>query len=157
MSVFVLNAVTFGLSEYEGWVPIGLAEHEGSVFVAQTDGLYENVGADDDGTDIDTILTTGRLDFGAIMHFKHIHRVMATLANATDVEVTLYSVDRNGETTYGPYTMEALSVATPGHRVTRTPRGPEGQFWKVKITNVSGGAIDLRSLSLNAERTRMVL
>lgn len=157
MSVYVVNAATFGLSEYNGWTPTGLAEHEGSTYVAQTAALLENVGSDDAGTDISTVLFSGRLDLGAPLHFKHVSRVYTTLGMEAAASVTLYPVARGGETTLGPYTVKTASTSEAVNRTTRTPRGPIGETWRVKLENVSGGAFDLRSLVLNAERGRMVL
>jgi hypothetical protein len=153
--MYVFNAETLGVSEYS-LAPTGMAEIDGKTVMVEVDGLYENTGTDDAGAEIDAYVQTGRVILGQVSWAKHVARVQLTLAGQDNVNVTLYPVARSGEETLGPYVADVETTGDPHNRLVRVPRGSPGQYWSVKVSNVSGGALDVRSLVLDADQTRVV-
>lgn len=70
MATYAINTVTRGVSEYSGVPLIGVVEREGSSFGITTTQLYEMAGSDDDGTPINTYITTGNLSVAGLQAFN---------------------------------------------------------------------------------------
>ena len=90
MTIHAINTQTLGISEYTGLDFIALVEHEGRTYGLTATGLYELVGADDDGTDIDASIDGQDILIGSFVHAqKNLIVVMLEGKPAADAKVRL--------------------------------------------------------------------
>jgi hypothetical protein len=111
---------------------------------AKADGIYLLEGADDGGTEIDAIASTGRLDFGS-SSYKRVLAAYLGVNSAGQVNLTLRT---DADRSYGPY---QFRVAPTGHQVERAKfaKGVKSRYWEFDIQNVAGGALDIDEIEFD--------
>lgn len=159
MTTYVLNTQTMGQSEYEGEFDnvLDVCHVDDRTFALNGTQLFEHTGSDDDGTAIAAHFRTGSVMLGDRNAQKEVERVWLAQVGAVELDVTMYATYWNGEVTVGPYVAETQSTAEPHNRVVRGQLGVPGQWWAVKVSNKSGGALDVRSLTLVVEQIRILM
>jgi len=106
-------------------------------------GLYELTGGTDDGVPIEALLRTGDLTFSSSSH-KRIDRAYLYLTSTDAVLLKAISTHR-GQRNEAWYRVNYRDGADDGQtRRVRLGKGLRGTTWAFELTNVDGGAFDLR-------------
>ena len=148
--ITVMNADGGGLSEYS-LAANGVA--------AVSNQLYFSTAAALLGAGTETItasVKTGWFSPGELMKDKRVDRVRFVLDTKDTIVVYIGVRNYTGETTHGPFSVPAVNDAIPSSRVLRVPRWLKGQYWQFEIRNVSGGGLELKEVSLEAEQLAQV-
>ena len=162
--IYAINTTTLGVSQYSGTEldsVVGLCNVDGVLYFSNATSLYKMLSAasDDDGSDIEAYILTGKLDFGDPSVVKQFNRLWLTLSGVDDVAVTFYPSSWEGQETRGAYDAPAIAVPVssnePYERIVRGLIGQGGYFWQVKVANKSGGALNIESLKALVEMTRV--
>lgn len=111
---------------------------------AKADGIYLLDGDDDQGSPINAIASTGRMDFGS----NRAKRVLAAylgLDSAGQINLTLRT---DADKSWGPY---QFRVAPTGHQVERSKfaKGIKSRYWEFDIENVAGGDMDIDEIQFD--------
>jgi len=154
--MYAINATTLGLSEYQGFNG-KLASHGNTIVVEASDGLYELSGDTDNSSGISCYIQTGQLQLGDDYTEKQVDRIWVTDAASDACNIELTKVFWDGEETLGPWPAEPIWTGESHNRVVRGVLGEGGQYWQVKVSNVSGGQFDIGSLVLGVEQTQVVM
>jgi hypothetical protein len=155
--LYVMNATTFGLSQYQDVSIVDLAVQDNTLYAAGASAFYCQDAEQDEGGLVSGWIKTGRLQLGDISAQKEVDRLWVTQQSPDDVMVFLSRDDWQGEEVLGPWLAASLGPATPYNRVVRGELGKGGQYWQVQVQNVSGGQFELRSIVLGVEQTRVMM
>lgn len=154
MTIHAINAQTTGISEYVGLSPVQIMEHGGRHYIIVAAQLLELTGSDDDGTNIDAHILSGKMDFGTDEE-KRLARayIKTAYGNALTLSTIVDEVDAEeavAEATYS-YSIPAQSGAKQHSYSERLRRDVKAVSWSFKVANVSGGGLDLKRLSVDVE------
>ncbi len=89
---WVMNADTMAFSEYQGLTVNSMCQHGGAFLAAMDGGIYEMVGADDDGEGIVAYLKTGKMDFDS-PQLKRMAKAYLAYTAAGDVLVKVVTTE----------------------------------------------------------------
>lgn len=147
-SVYVVNATNLGITEYQGgaWdTAKDAAVYEGRVVVLNPDGVFEHTGDTDDGTDIDANFETGALNFGSPDMLKRLRevRVYGDFPSGGRLIVIEYKNGQSNEYTYSVRATNGMEA-----QVVRVGGGLRAEAFGFRLTNMSGGDIEVRSWSV---------
>ena len=111
---------------------------------AKADGIYLLDGDDDNGTPIDAIASTGRLDFGS-NRAKRVLGAYLGVDTAGQVNLTLRT---DAGRSSGPY---QFRVSPTGAQVERAKfaKGLKSKYWQFDIENVAGGELSLDEIQFD--------
>ena len=133
---FATNLDTGATTEYTGF---NFNSVSGDI-AANENGLYQLTGSDDAGTVISSSIETGKFNFGSSM-LKRL--TDAYLGVSSDGNLTLTVTTESGTTAYtltGTSDLETVKA--------NLARGHKGQYWAIKVENVSGSTMELDSIEL---------
>jgi len=117
-----------------------------SYFGLNDDGIYLIAGTDDDGADINTVITTGETDFGD-PSLKTMPVIYAGIRSDGLVNLTA-RVDGQ-EYTYQFISSEAQKASgTIVPTRVKLGRGLDGRTWQLEITNQNGADIEIDALDM---------
>jgi len=154
MTIYALNAKILAPSKYAGLSLTSLAVLSSRLYATATDGMVEFTGTDDEGTDIDAYVQTGKLSFGS-MEEKRCARayVKEQYANALVLSTIVDTVDADQEASEDTYTYSVPGrVGARQHaQAVRLRRDIRAVDWAFKIENVDGGGLVLRGLDVVPE------
>ena len=141
---WVQNQNTGAPSRYENHDFHSFAKLGPDYLGARDDGIYLLDAADDQGTDIDAIASTGRLDFGST-RAKRVLAAYIGLSSSGQMHLTLRT---DGGKTTGPF---QLRVPSTGAQVERTKlqKGIKSRYWEFDIENVLGSASEIDEIELD--------
>lgn len=104
MTTYVINAATFGLTDFAGISAHAWAFHDDRTFLMTDDGLFELTGEDDDGTEIAWSMTTGNMRLNGGIAFNAF-QVTPLVAADNPVSMSLLMKYRGTASTIGPFTL----------------------------------------------------
>lgn len=146
--IYVLNATTFGISEYTGIDVYDLITHNSKTFMSNMTKLLENTGDNDEGSNIDCFFTTGYINF----HTNMLKRfptgsVYISYDSDNDGELTFYN-STDGVVDVDYYTVTIDSDYPESFRP-QLWDGMKARYWKFKLANTNGSDFKLEDLIIN--------
>lgn len=137
---WVMNPETFSVWNYEDYNFNSFASANNEVYAAGTDGLYKIDGGDDDGTDIESRLTTAAIDFGT-KNLKQVPQVY--LGMTSDGTIVLkVRVDNKYDVWY-----EAQPVEEYEHtHMIKVGKGLVGRNWQFELVTKDNSSLDIESI-----------
>lgn len=146
MSLYAINAVTLGISQYTGLSFIAVVEHDGRYYGLTETEMFEITGTTDDDVDIDCHIKTGIPDFNS-PHLKYCPRAYLGYEADEGARVTTFSTD-GGEDRTREYNVDATvgNVVRDGR--VKLGRNTKARYWGFKIANYSGGSFAVRSFAV---------
>ena len=111
---------------------------------AKSDGIYLLDGDDDNGTPIDAIASTGRLDFSS----NKAKRVLAAYLGVDSAGQVNLTLRTDAGKSIGPY---QFRVAPTGQQVERVKfaKGLKSRYWEFDIENVLGGEMSIDEIQFD--------
>jgi len=151
--MYALNTKTLAVSEYSLSLSV-LSVLDGRCYGVLTGGMMELTGSDDDGTDIDAYIQTGKMDMNdpTIKRYPRLY-LGGTASDGLSATIT---TEEKGVETDNVYS----AVAWAGNlheQVVKLARGSQSRHVQVKIENVDGGTMTLDQADVLVEgRSRRV-
>lgn len=152
--------IRLGAAEYAGWVlsqgaaweyrnyPFnGFVEVAGRYFGTADTGLFELVGADDDGEPIEGRIKTALLDFGTGKN-KRVPDVYIAFAGGNKVVLKTITTDpKTGAIRTDIYTADVPPGDGLHNGRVKPGRGLKSRYWQFELTNVAGDALEIDELA----------
>lgn len=146
-SAWVVNPDTGGAWQYDNYgFPGGMAQVRGKYVGLKDDGLYELVGADDDGAEIAAYLRTGLTDFGT-SRLKNIPRAYIGYASETGLVLKTITTD-GGKKKERWYRLRARPLEAPVESRVKLGRGVRARYWGFEVHNFDGGEVSFDKLQV---------
>ena len=156
--VLLYTTLRIGADDYVGWVlnegapseyrsfPMnGLEAFAGSYFGTASDGLYELVGDDDEGEDIDASFRTALWDFGTGQLKGQIEAYAALSTDGSRMVFKVITTGQRGEVTETIYTQPVTAGDLHTERL-KIGKALVGTYWQFELANVDGADFDVDSL-----------
>ncbi len=139
---WVLNLDTMATSQYDDYGFHEFVTVDGKSYGLAEDGIYELIGDDDAGQDIDALIDFGRSDFGSTQK----KRVPAVYLGVGSGGKLLLQADADEQV----YTYEARSYSDEikNHRVD-IGKGLVGNYWNFTLKNQNGDSFDLETIAFD--------
>ena len=137
--VWVINTNTAGVTRYA--YPTEFNSFADNLAAAD-DGIYLREGADDDGTDIETLITTDALDFGTSVKKRFLYAYLGFTSDNTAVLKVRTSADG---TLYEDWYECTKTVDTPESGRFKLGRGLFARYAQFSLINTDGGDLDIKS------------
>lgn len=144
-TAWVINTETKGLSEYTNFEFNSMTEINGKFYGANSSGIYELAGDDDDGTDIRAIIRTGLSDFG-ISRKKRVSDVyIGHTSTGQLVLKVIYNQDNEKREAW-----YRVSEKPDAHDTTRfkVGKGAKARYWGFELANEDGADFNLDQIEL---------
>lgn len=139
-----VNLATNAVSKIEGLAFNSLSGTQG----ADATGIYVLSGTTDNGAEIDSIIESGKLDFGD-----------ASLKNLTDYYAGVEGGKLKLTVTTESHSVSYHTTGTTQLRTTkvRLAKGAKGKYWRFRLTNVSGSSVkvDEQEIIVEAQKRRV--
>lgn len=149
IDTLVVATATMTTVRYAAYPYNSFAAFGGKYLAAGPGGLFQiDAGADDAGTQIDAYVETGLMDFNN-PQIKRMSDVYLSGRSELPVKVTLEA----DEKPVGSYTVAPLSVQTLRQRRGLVGKGGRGRYWKARIENTGGGALEIDDVHFEAAIT----
>lgn len=146
-----MNLFNQAISTYSNFNFNSIACFNGTYLGATDTGIYPLGGNTDNGSNINSKIKTGSMDFGNTF-IKYLRDIWVT--HRTDGYLKLkILVDEDTTTTVGKQT-NIVSNEIKEERI-KLPRGLRGRFYTVELNNVAGADFDIDSLGLLVESIQM--
>jgi len=142
-----MNLFNQAISTYSNFNFNSIACFNGTYFGATDTGIYPLGGDTDNGSDIDSKIKTGSMDFGDTL-IKYIRDVWITHRADGYLKLKIF-VDEDTTTTVEKQT-SIVSDEVREERI-KPPRGLKGRFYTVELQNIGGADFDIDSLNLLVE------
>lgn len=143
---WVLNTRNKGATQYKNWAFNSMCEFEGRYFGCQSDGLYEQTGDDDAGTDITWSFRTGLMDFGT-GKFKRVPALYlgytAQGAAVLKVVTTIIDGPNEGKREENWYQLDAQPADTMRDGRIKIGKGLESIYWDSTLTGIKPFSLDI--------------
>lgn len=138
-----MNSLTTAMTHFDGLPFTSMAVIKGRVFGMGAAGLYELLGENDNGVDINASVTTGYSTLGA----NEKKRVVDVGINGTSTDPLTLTVSVDGANAgHYSYTVPRRDTNSPrGNRVTLA-KGLNSVYWKFSISNQNGGDFDIDTI-----------
>jgi len=147
-TIYAVNARTLALSEYHDLSVTDLAALDNRLYGIKSDGLVEFTGTDDEGTDIDAYVETGKMMIGGgiLKRYPRLY-LGGTADGGVDVTVTTEEsgVERSRDYPKAPWNGDLRE------RVCKLAGGPKSRHVQVKIANRNGGSLKVEQADLMVE------
>ena len=137
---YVMNSRNFGVTTYDGYNFNSYAKLGSTVLAANSSGLFSITGTDDNGSDIDWVVKTGKLDIGSGKHSR-IEKVY--MSGVADAKVVLKVTDGGEKERW--YKSKTPRAGSDTIRFT-TSRGAKALYWQFEL--VGSGDVLLEQLEL---------
>lgn len=158
--VVLYVTLRLGAAEYAGWVlsqgvaweyrnyPFnGFAQVAGRYFGTADTGLFELVGADDNGEPIEGRIKTALMDFGTGKK-KRVPDVYIAFAGGNKVVLKTITTDpKTGEIRTDIYTADVPPGDGLHNGRIKPGRSLKSRYWQFELTNVDGDALELDELA----------
>lgn len=145
--LWVINTTTGGVSRYTGLGDVSLAALAGRLLLASSAGLFELLGANDNGTPISASLTTGLMDFGSHL-LKRVDSV--NIGHETDGVLEIEStVTHGGTASTAVNTWPSLTAQVPRDGVCKIGKGMKSRYWQFIIRNKAGANFTLDNVDFH--------
>ena len=110
MSIYAINATTFGVAEYTGLGLVGLATIGSKTVGVGTTNLYELTGSDDDSVDFDPYIVTG--DMAAVPgQAFNVPKAVIVTEGATTITLSRVTKEQGAEPSLDSYTVTSAAYA----------------------------------------------
>lgn len=147
MSIYVVNALTLGVSTYAGHVRLAFAQiGDTTVSVSATTLDQENTGDDDDSLPIVAKVKTGDLDFNSRRPSAAV-RAYLQAESADEMAMEVGTIVR-GQAVDVRYPAYFRTVDDEQESRVKLAPGLRGRRWSFQVENVDGEAFDLRGLTV---------
>lgn len=140
---WVLNGAA--ASEYRNFPFNGLVDFDGRYFGTTRDGLFELVGDDDDGEDIDAHIKSALVDFGTSA-LKQLPDVYVAMTHGNQVVLKVVTTGKRGEQVEHIYTQTLTQASALHNGRIKLGRGLESKYWQFELANVDGADFDFDEL-----------
>jgi len=145
-----MNLLNRAISTYNNYNFDSIANFNGTLFGATTTGIYQLDGDTDNGTDIDSKIKSGSMDFGDTF-IKYAKDVWITFRS--DGYLTLKILVDEDATAPIQKQTTIISSTIIEERL-KPPRGLRGRFYTIELKNFAGADFDIDSLNLLVESIR---
>jgi hypothetical protein len=145
----VVNTRTFAISEYSNFAFNSMAKLNGKYVYANSSGIYEGGGTDDNGAQIDAGYKTGAID----MYATEVQRLRdAYLTFRSDGDIQFFA---EGNETYTRMYNIVNSVLDQIHeRRVKFERGIRDRYFNFGVSNVNGSTFEMKSVKVLSEPIR---
>jgi hypothetical protein len=151
VSAYSVNTENLELTEYSNYDFLSMAMFNGKPVGISATGIYELLGSNDAGTEIDASALFGFDDLGT-SHMKRMFYAYLGYKSDGEVEVQI-SID--GEPALRYYTVKKISGTTGIKRGrAKIAKGLRSRYWQVGIKNVAGSDLELDTLDLYVHETK---
>jgi len=145
-TAIVMNTESFGLSEYTNY-PFNSFGKIGQTYLGATNtAIYALNGADDAGTDIDTVVRTGLMSFGTNLR-KRVPRAYLGYTSDGAMIMKVISTD-GGVKTERWYELTARTADSHTGARIKLGRGIKATYWQFELINKLGADFETDSLQL---------
>ena len=139
-----MNLFNQAIATYSSYEFNSIANFNGRYLGATGTKIYSLVGDTDKGTQIDSTIKTGPMDFGS-KQTKYIRDVWLTYR--TDDHLALvFSVDEDASTEVQRDTVQT-SEELQEEKI-KVPRGLKGRYWTIELKNLLGADFDIDKLEV---------
>lgn len=146
---WVLNVRKAALTEYNNFAFNTLTIFKGQTLAAGPAGLFNlSSQADDDGSDINASIITGKNDFGTSFN-KRIPRIY--IGYSTDGDTEFHTITSQDGTR--KYLLEHNGISDIQQRRVKIGRGPKSRYWQFGIQNRAGKDFSIESVLVYPEKT----
>ena len=139
MTVWALNMDVNGSTRYEGYDFNSFAELDGLYYGVKYDGLYLLEGPDDNGTDVDSSVNFGNLNFGSIARKALPYLYCGVASNGN----LIIRVEADGQTFF--YDVRDNTELLKAHRF-ELGKGLRASYYDVTLMSEGGTAFDLAEI-----------
>jgi hypothetical protein len=144
----VTNTRNFAISEYSNFGFNSMCKFNGKYLYARSDGIYEDGGDDDNGTQIDASYKTGSIDIYATEIQRLRDAFLTIRSNGT---IQLFSVGDEVNTRTYPI---ILSTPALHERRVKFERGIRDRHFNFGVSNVNGSTLEVDSIKILSEPIR---
>lgn len=139
---YAMNIATQGVTQYSNYPFQHITRFKGKSYGFDDTGGYLLEGDDDAGADIDAYIDIPETNFGTSQK-KNVPYVYISARSATKFAVTV--------TTDGGRTSTADTRTVGRNKRAKLPRGLQGTHWAHRISNISGGQMDIDTVEVLPE------
>lgn len=152
MTIYAINANTFGLSQFSGFTALGLTECDGQVLFLNSTQVLEHSGSTDNGTAITAHVTTGELQLAGNQEFN-VTKCSYAGHGSGAVEVTRYTAEQGAANTCPAYSQD-LAIELDQYEMPLETRQTARQYkFKIGMTG-AGDMLDSFDVYVNPVRHR---
>ncbi len=149
IKILVTNTRNFAITEYSNFAFNSMCQFNGKYLYANSDGIYEGGGDDDNGTQIIASYKTGAID----TYTTEVQRLRdAYLTFRSNGDVQLFSV--GDEINARAYFITSSSVDVIHERRVKFERGIKDRHFNLGISNVNGSTLEVDSIKVLTEPVR---
>lgn len=127
-----------------------IAEHNGKVIAASSQGIYEITGDDDAGRKIDAYVKYGFDDFGSPNRKRASDLYMSYTGGGLESSIETY----DGPKTVYNYPIEIRGAEAPRNNRMKVGRGLVSRYWRTEVHNQEGAAFKVYELGLNISTSK---
>jgi hypothetical protein len=147
--ILVINTRNFAISEYSNFGFNSMCKFNGKYLYAKSDGIYEEGGNDDNGTQIDASYKTGAVDIYA----TEVRRLRDAFLNIrSNGDIQLFSV--GDEVNTRTYPISLSTAGTIHERRVKFERGIRDRHLSFGVSNVNGSTLEVSSIKILTEPIR---
>lgn len=141
----VMNTNSTAVTEYLNYNFDSLAQTGANEFMASgADGIYRLEGSDDDGTQIDSYITTKLFHFGS-EQFKRVERAYIALRNTGTIVLKTITRDRQGQRVENWYELEEVDATIRQRRI-KIGKGLKSHYWQFTLASNGGADFEVDNL-----------
>jgi hypothetical protein len=145
----VTNTRNFAISEYSSFGFNSMCLFNGKYLYAKSDGIYEDGGDDDNGTQIDASYKTGAID----LYATEVRRPRDAFLNIrSNGDIQLFSV--GDEVNTRSYPISLSTAETIHERRVKFERGIRDRHLSFGVSNVNGSTFEISSIKILTEPIR---
>ncbi len=143
---WALNTQNLAPSQYTNYSFNSMAKFGTTYLGAKDDGIYELVGADDAGSDIDAVIKTGLLDFGSAKLKTVPECYLGYTATGRLVVKTITTT--GGQKQQNWYELAATTADAAREGRIKIGRGLRARYWQFELVNMDGADFELDQLQM---------
>ena len=148
MTTLCTNLKTGAATEYTNYAFDSFCRaHDGKYYGIKSDGLYLLEGVDDSGSNIDSVIDYGDLDFGTDA-LKHVTNTYANVSSSDKMELRITQSGNEYS-----YLARSYSDDVQTHRFD-CGRGLRANLFGIKIANTEGCDFTLDSVEISVVKTK---
>ncbi len=141
-TAWAMNVRNFAVTEYENYRFNSFAKVGGSFLAAGPEGLYRVEGGTDNGSEIDWLIRTGKIDPGRGQKSRMEYCYLGVRSSGKIVIKTI-----TGDEVVNWYETDAARDGLDAVR-TKFGRGAKSRYWQWELVNIDGADLELENIQL---------
>jgi hypothetical protein len=146
----IINVTTGANSVFTNFFFNSFCKFNGRYYGANQYGIFELGGENDDGTQIDARLRSGKYDFG-ITQLKSLPEVVIALNSRAFKFKTIIDQDKETEYTFNPDNDQQYYADTTRPIRVKLGKGTRSRYWETIVENVNGNNLEIETIELPIE------